>query len=163
MENVCVYNIILIRWLYTISFGHIIIGWYYCHAEDVSPHFDGMWFLVADVNNHQGWCICLFPMLVIGWCYCQVTVADVIATYNTAADVIAFCFNFVDWCYCQVLCGRYYFTSAKYNIFSYHNMWSKIFHIKLDSNISQQKLKQKAITSASVLYVAITSATVTWQ
>ena len=29
-------------------------------------------------------------------------------------------------------------TSAKYNIFSYQNMWSNIFHIKLDSNISQQ-------------------------
>ena len=33
-------NIILIGWLYTISFGHINFGCCYCHAEDVSPHFD---------------------------------------------------------------------------------------------------------------------------
>ena len=40
--------------------------------------------------------ICLFHMLVFGRCYCQVTVADVIATCNTKADVFAFCVTFVD-------------------------------------------------------------------
>ena len=65
LENVCVYNIILIRWLYTISFGHIIISWCYCHAEDVSPHFDGMLFSVADVNNHKGWCY--LPVSYVGF------------------------------------------------------------------------------------------------
>ena len=41
----------------------------------------------------------LLPVLFVcffGRCYCQVTVADVIATYNTEADVIAFCVTFVD-------------------------------------------------------------------
>ena len=109
LENVCVYNIILIGWLYTISFGHIIIGWCYCHVEDVSPHFDGMLFLVADVNNHWGWCFCLFYMLVFGRCYCQVTVADAIATYNTEADVIAFCVTLCWLMLLSTLCGGYYF------------------------------------------------------
>ena len=35
-----------------------------------------------------------FHMLVFGRCYCQVIVADVIATYSTVVDVIAFCVTF---------------------------------------------------------------------
>ena len=38
------------------------------------------------------------PISYVGFgrCYCQVTVADVLATYNTEADVIALVLLFVD-------------------------------------------------------------------
>ena len=68
---------------------HIIIGWCYCHVEDVKPQMDSILFLVADVNNHWGWCYCLLYFYVIGWCYCQCVCGRCFNHYNTEADVFA--------------------------------------------------------------------------
>ena len=97
LENVCVYNIILIEWIYTISFGHISFGWCYYLAEDIIPQLDGMYILVVDVV--KGWFF--LPITYIGfWQMLLPTICGRCFNhiYNTGADVITSGVIYVDWC-----------------------------------------------------------------
>ena len=64
--------------------------------------------IVADV-------IATLFLYCVGWCYCQLYVADVIAT---EADVIAY-HNLFGWCYCQLCVADVIATEA--DVIAYHN------------------------------------------